>query len=81
MDKESTVGLKAFSRMAPAIPIIADVITCFNLFDVLTTSTGGQLSFAIYDKYLGALDRLLFNIFHSPRCLQENMQYCLLSVL
>ncbi|KAG1330629.1 hypothetical protein COCNU_02G005970 [Cocos nucifera] len=57
VDKESTVGVEAFSRIAPAIPTIADVVTCFNLFDVLTTSTAGQLSFAIYDKYLGALDR------------------------
>ncbi|XP_010926033.1 uncharacterized protein [Elaeis guineensis] len=57
VDKESTVGVEAFSRIAPAIPTIADVVTCFNLFDVLTTSTAGQLPFAIYDKYLGALDR------------------------
>ncbi|XP_038986067.1 uncharacterized protein LOC103719567 isoform X2 [Phoenix dactylifera] len=59
VDKESTVGVEAFSRIAPAIPTIADVVTCFNLFDVLTTLTGGQLSFAIYDKYLGALDRAI----------------------
>ncbi|XP_008797816.2 uncharacterized protein LOC103712895 [Phoenix dactylifera] len=59
VDKESTVGVNAFSRIAPAIPTVADVITCFNLFDVLTTSTGGRLSFAIYDKYLGALDRAI----------------------
>lgn len=59
MDKERTAGIEAFSRIAPAIPTIADVITCFNLFDVLTTSTGGRLTFAVYEKYLGALDRYL----------------------
>ncbi|ONK81490.1 uncharacterized protein A4U43_C01F29680 [Asparagus officinalis] len=57
VDRDSTVGIEAFSRIAPAIPIIADVITCSNLFDVLTHSTGGRLSFTVYDKYLGGLDR------------------------
>ncbi|XP_074562385.1 uncharacterized protein LOC141818867, partial [Curcuma longa] len=59
VDKERTAGIEAFSRIAPAIPTIADVITCFNLFDVLTTSTGGRLTFAVYEKYLGALDRAI----------------------
>ena len=76
MDKESTVGVEAFSRIAPAIPTIADVVTCFNLFDVLTTSTAGQLPFAIYDKYLGALDRLSVTLFHSI-CCQQNTANCL----
>lgn len=58
VDKERTAGVEAFSRIAPAIPTIADVITCFNLFDKLTNSTGGRLTFAIYEKYLAALDRL-----------------------
>lgn len=57
VDKERTAGVEAFSRIAPAIPTIADVITCFNLFDKLTNSTGGRLTFAIYEKYLAALDR------------------------
>lgn len=59
VDKDSTVGMEAFSRIAPAIPTIADVITCSNLFDVLTTSTGGRLSYVVYDKYLGGLDRAI----------------------
>ncbi|XP_042395397.1 uncharacterized protein LOC121985804 isoform X1 [Zingiber officinale] len=56
---ERTTGYEAFSRIAPAIPIIADVVTCTDLFDVLTSSTGGRLTFAIYEKYLGALDRAI----------------------
>ncbi|KAJ8464153.1 hypothetical protein OPV22_026705 [Ensete ventricosum] len=59
VDKERTAGVEAFSRIAPAIPTIADVITCFNLFDKLTNSTGGRLTFAIYEKYLAALDRAI----------------------
>lgn len=58
MDRDSTVGIDAFSRIAPAIPIFADVITSSNLFDVLTHSTGGRLPFSVYEKYLGGLDRL-----------------------
>ena len=58
MDPDSTAGLEAFCRIAPAIPVIADVITSSNLFDVLTNSTGGRLPFAVYEKYLGGLDRL-----------------------
>lgn len=59
VDRDSTVGVEAFSRIAPAMPIIADVITSSNLFDVLTKSTGGRLSFAVYEKYLGGLDRAI----------------------
>uniref|UniRef100_A0A1D1Z6J6 Methionyl-tRNA formyltransferase n=1 Tax=Anthurium amnicola TaxID=1678845 RepID=A0A1D1Z6J6_9ARAE len=59
VDKESTVGIEAFSRIAPAVAIIADVITSANIFDVLASSTGGRLSFSIYDKYLVALDRAI----------------------
>lgn len=54
---ESTVGLKAFSRIAPAAPIIADVTTCTSLFEILTAGTDGRLSFSRYDKYLIALVR------------------------
>ena len=59
VDQDSTVGLEAFCRIAPAIPSIADVVTSSNLFDVLTNSTGGRLSFVVYEKYLGGLDRFL----------------------
>lgn len=54
-----TVTLEAFSRIAPAIPTIADVVTCSNLFDVLSSSCGGRLSFPVYDKYLAGLDRAI----------------------
>ena len=52
-----SVGLEAFCRIAPAIPIIANVIISENLFEVLSSSTGGRMQFAIYDKYLGGLER------------------------
>ncbi|KAG9448921.1 hypothetical protein H6P81_008886 [Aristolochia fimbriata] len=57
IDAESTVGSEAFSRVAPAVPTIADVTTCDDLFVALTASTGGRLSFSVYDKYLGGLER------------------------
>lgn len=57
-DDESTVGIDSFSRIAPAVPIIADVITCTNLFNVLADSTNDRLYFSTYENYLGALDRL-----------------------
>ncbi|KAK1268162.1 hypothetical protein QJS04_geneDACA017665 [Acorus gramineus] len=59
VDSESTVGEEAFSRIAPAIPIIADVITCADLFDVLTALTGGRLPISVYEKYLGGLERAM----------------------
>ncbi|CAD6207247.1 unnamed protein product [Miscanthus lutarioriparius] len=57
IEVDSTVSLEAFTRIAPAIPTIADVVTCANLFDVLSCSTGGRLSFSVYEKYLSELDR------------------------
>lgn len=57
VDKDSTVGVDAFLRIAPATPIVADVITCSNIFDVLANPTSGRLSFAVYEKYLGGLDK------------------------
>ncbi|XP_078176961.1 uncharacterized protein LOC144571511 [Carex rostrata] len=59
VDADSTVCLEAFCRIAPAIPTIAEVITCSNLFDLLSSSTGGRLSFAVYDKYLAGIDRAI----------------------
>ncbi|KAI3883518.1 hypothetical protein MKX03_010531 [Papaver bracteatum] len=59
VDEECTVGREAFSRITPAVPTISDVITCENLFDLLTTSTGGRLRFSVYEKYLGALERAI----------------------
>lgn len=69
VDADSTVCLEAFCRIAPAIPTIAELITCSNLFDLLSSSTGGRLSFAVYDKYLAGIDRLVFfpfSFFHAP---------------
>ncbi|XBH62827.1 hypothetical protein VPH35_116941 [Triticum aestivum] len=57
VEVESTVSLEAFSRIAPAIPTIADVVTSSNLFDVLSSTSGGRLPFPVYDKYLAGLDR------------------------
>ncbi|KAK9114986.1 hypothetical protein Syun_021783 [Stephania yunnanensis] len=58
-DEDSAVGEEAFSRIAPAIPTISDIITCTNFFNALTESTGGRLYFYVYEKYLGELDRAL----------------------
>lgn len=57
MDEDATVGIEAFSRIAPAVPTIANVIISDNLFEVLTASTDGRLQFSIYDKYLTGLER------------------------
>ncbi|KAF4388910.1 hypothetical protein G4B88_019092 [Cannabis sativa] len=58
LDEDISVGIEAFSRIAPAVPVIANVIISENLFEVLTTSTCGRLQFSIYDKYLSGLERL-----------------------
>nr|GMC51537.1 Dol-P-Man:Man(7)GlcNAc(2)-PP-Dol alpha-1,6-mannosyltransferase [Ipomoea batatas] len=57
MDEDVTVGVEAFSRIAVAVPIIANVIVSDNIFSVLSSSTGGRLQFAIYAKYLSGLER------------------------
>ncbi|XP_020577161.1 uncharacterized protein LOC110022518 [Phalaenopsis equestris] len=59
VSNDNTVGLDAFLRIAPATPIIADIITCSNIFDVLANPSSGRLSFAAYEKYLGGLDRAI----------------------
>ncbi|WCJ21945.1 hypothetical protein M5689_004055 [Euphorbia peplus] len=59
VEEDLTVGLEAFSRIAPAVPIIANVIISENLFEALTLSTGGRLQFSIYDKYLNGLERAI----------------------
>nr|CAD1836242.1 unnamed protein product [Ananas comosus var. bracteatus] len=59
VDVKKTVGLNAFARIATACPILADLITVHNLFDALTSSSGGQLHFFVYDKYLKSLDKVL----------------------
>lgn len=65
VDGKKTVGLDAFARIAPACPAVADPITVHNLFDALTCSSGGQLHFLIYDKYLRSLDK----VFKSAKCM------------
>ncbi|KAI9384382.1 hypothetical protein POPTR_012G055800v4 [Populus trichocarpa] len=59
VDEDFTVGLEAFSRIAPAVPIIANVIISENLFEVLTVGTDGRLQFSIYEKYLSGLERAI----------------------
>lgn len=59
VDEDISVGLEAFCRIAPSIPIIANVIISENLFEVLSSSTGGRLQFPIYDKYLTGLERAI----------------------
>ena len=54
---ETTVGLDAFARLAPAIPVLADLVTVHPQWEALTNSTGGRLPYAVYDKYLGELDK------------------------
>ncbi|MCO5596039.1 hypothetical protein L7F22_050095 [Adiantum nelumboides] len=59
VEAENSVGLEAFKRIAPCIPIIADAISVHPQFETLTASTSGRLPFPIYDKYLEALERSL----------------------
>lgn len=59
MDEDTTVGVEAFSRIAPGVPIIANVIISDNIFELLTASTGGRLLFNIYEKYLSGLERAI----------------------
>ncbi|XP_076912991.1 uncharacterized protein LOC143571459 [Bidens hawaiensis] len=57
IDEGASVGIEAFSRIAPAVPIIADVIVSDYIFEFLTASTGSRLQFSIFDKYLIGLER------------------------
>ncbi|XP_039032489.1 uncharacterized protein LOC120167582 [Hibiscus syriacus] len=59
LDDDLSVGVEAFTRIAPAVPIIANVVICENLFNVLTSSTAGRLHFSVYDKYLSGLERFV----------------------
>ncbi|XP_074558516.1 uncharacterized protein LOC141814453 [Curcuma longa] len=59
IDGKKTVGLEAFARIAPACAAVADPITVHNLFDALTSCSGGRLHYLIYDKYLKSLYKLL----------------------
>ncbi|XP_031383830.1 uncharacterized protein LOC116197739 isoform X2 [Punica granatum] len=59
VDDKKTVGRDAFAQIAPACAAIADAITVYNLFDVLTGSSSQRLHFIMYDKYLRNLDRVI----------------------
>ncbi|KAK4801613.1 hypothetical protein SAY86_022100 [Trapa natans] len=59
LNEDISVGLEAFSRIASAVPLIANIIVSESLFEVLTTATGGRLHFFIYEKYLTGLERAI----------------------
>ncbi|KAL9268737.1 hypothetical protein AKJ16_DCAP14005 [Drosera capensis] len=59
VSEDASVGLDAFSRITPAVPIIANVVISNNLFEVLSSSTGGRLQYCIYEKYLISLERAI----------------------
>ncbi|CAL0322229.1 unnamed protein product [Lupinus luteus] len=74
VDEDVSVGLEAFCRIAPAIPIIANVIISEHLFEVLSSSTCGRLQFPTYDKYLSGLERAI-------RKMKSNSESSLLSAI
>ncbi|XP_028786985.1 uncharacterized protein LOC114742925 isoform X2 [Neltuma alba] len=74
VDEDLSVGLEAFCRIAPAVPIIANVVISENIFEVLSASTGGRLKFSVYDKYLSCLERAI-------RKMRSNSDSSLLSAL
>ncbi|KAL9453199.1 hypothetical protein AB3S75_008907 [Citrus x aurantiifolia] len=59
VDDKKTIGPEAFARIAPACPVVADVIIVHNLFDALTSSSSHRLHFLIFDKYLRSLDKVV----------------------
>lgn len=56
-DDDVTIGVEAFSRIAPAVPVVADVVVSDKIFEVLAASTNNRLHFSVYDKYLIRLER------------------------
>ncbi|BBN12480.1 hypothetical protein MPTK1_5g20450 [Marchantia polymorpha subsp. ruderalis] len=62
VDVESTIGSEAFARIAPAIPLVADIISVHQQFDALTSGTGGRLPYPIFEKYLSELDKSVKDI-------------------
>ncbi|KAG4984695.1 hypothetical protein JHK87_029444 [Glycine soja] len=61
VDDKKTVGLEAFSRIAPVCIPIADVVTVHNIFHALTSTSAHRLHFLVYDKYLRFLDKVIKN--------------------
>ncbi|MED6119603.1 hypothetical protein PIB30_013240 [Stylosanthes scabra] len=74
VDDEKTVGLEAFSRIAPACVTVADIITVHNLFAALTVSSGKRLHFLVYDKYIRFLDKVLKNSKNALAACAGNLQ-------
>ncbi|KAG6474491.1 hypothetical protein ZIOFF_068428 [Zingiber officinale] len=54
IDGKKTVGLEAFARIAPACAAVADPITVHNLFDALTSCSGGRLTLTSHALYFEA---------------------------
>ncbi|RZB89649.1 uncharacterized protein LOC114369318 [Glycine soja] len=61
VDDKKTVGLEAFSRIAPVCIPIADVVTVHNIFHALTSTSAHRLHFLVFDKYLRFLDKVIKN--------------------
>ncbi|EPS62379.1 hypothetical protein M569_12411, partial [Genlisea aurea] len=59
IDDDANIGVEAFSRIAPAIPIVADAVICDKIFEMLTSSTRKRLHYLVYDKYLIRLERTI----------------------
>ncbi|XP_041998413.1 uncharacterized protein LOC121748247 isoform X2 [Salvia splendens] len=71
-DDDVTVGVESFSRIAPAVPVVADVVVSDKIFEVLAGSSCNRLCFSVYDKYLIRLERAI-------RRLQSQSESSLLS--
>ncbi|KAG0562314.1 hypothetical protein KC19_9G136300 [Ceratodon purpureus] len=59
---ENTVGAEAFTRLAPAIPSVADIVTVHPLWEALTNTTGGRLPYPLYDTYFTELDKSIKSV-------------------
>ncbi|GAQ78421.1 hypothetical protein KFL_000130030 [Klebsormidium nitens] len=62
IENETSVGLEAFARLAPAVAVAADSITVHYLFDALNGSSGRLLTYPTYERYLVELDRTIRSI-------------------
>lgn len=57
MDDEPSVGEDAFAWLASLVPLVADIVNGRFTFETLTATTGNQLHFPAYDKYLKEIDK------------------------
>lgn len=53
---EKAVQGDAFVRIAPCMSILADAITVYPQFEILTAATSGRLPFPVLDKYVEGLE-------------------------